>query len=297
MEKRKTGLLVYVLLVFILTGAFAYGVIYPAARAGKDVTVLLTVYMLFPTVAAVLARLISGEGFRDHALHFQFKGHIRHYLLAWLGPGLLVILGAAVYFLFCPGRLDLSAGYLRQIMAESGIPYEAQAVPMGLLLAIQAVQAVLLGGIVNLIPSLGEEWGWRGYMLPRLTERMGRVPALLLGGVIWGLWHAPITAIGHNYGLGYPGFPWTGIAAMCVFCTALGILLWWLTEKTDSVIPAAIAHGAINGAAGLGALFTADGGDPFVGPAPTGILGGLPILILAVLVLILDKPKKEPERE
>ena len=295
MEKKKTGLLVYIPLVFILTGAFAYGVIYPAARAGKDVTGLLTLYMFFPALSAALARLISREGFRDHMLRFHFKGHVRHYLLAWLGPGLLVILGAAVYFLLCPGKLDLTGGYLRQIMAESGIPYEAQAVPMGLLLAIQTVQAVLLGGIVNLIPSLGEEWGWRGYMYPRLTERMGRVPALLLGGVIWGLWHAPLTALGHNYGLGYPGFPWTGIGAMCVFCIVLGTLFQWLTDKTGSVIPAAVAHGAINGAAGLGALFTADGGEPFVGPAPTGILGGLPLLILAAAVLLWGGKKKKDE--
>ena len=83
---------------------------------------------------------------------------------------------------------------------------------------------------------------------------------------------------------------------MCVFCITLGILLAWLTEKTGSVIPAAVAHGAVNGAAAMGLLLTADGGNPFVGPAPTGILGGLPLLILAILVLILDKPKKDSEQ-
>ena len=296
MEKRSTGLLVYIPLVFLLTGAFAYGVIYPAVSAGKAVAVYFTAYMFFPALAAALTRLITREGFRDHMLHFRFKGHVRHYLLAWLGPGVLVVLGAIVYFLLCPGKLDLSAGYFRQLMAAQGAPYEAQAVPMALLVAIQAVQALLLGGILNLIPALGEEWGWRGYMYPRLTEKLGRVPGLLLGGVIWGLWHAPITALGHNYGVGYPGFPWAGIGAMCVFCITLGILLQWLTEKTGSVSPAAVAHGAINGAAAMGLLLTADGGNPFVGPAPTGILGGLPLLILAILVLILDKPKKDPEQ-
>ena len=296
MEKEKHGLWVYVPLVFLLTGIFAYGVIYPAVRAGKAVTGFLTIYMFFPSLAAVLTRFITREGFRDHMLHFRFKGHIKHYLLAWLGPGVLVILGAAVYFLLRPGKLDLTAGYLRQVMEAQGMPYEAQAVPMEALLAVQAVQALLLGGILNLIPALGEEWGWRGYMYPRLTEKLGRVPGLLLGGVIWGLWHAPLTALGHNYGLGYPGFPWAGIGAMCVFCITLGILLAWLTEKTGSVIPAAVAHGAVNGAGALGLLLTADGGNPFVGPAPTGILGGLPLLILAILVLILDKPKKDSEQ-
>ncbi len=295
MEKKRSGLWVYIALVFLLTWVCAFTLIYPSARSGRNVTGFLTIYMFFPSLAAVLARLISREGFEDHMLRFHFKGHVGHYLLAWLGPGVTVILGAAAYFLLCPGKLDLSAGYFRQIMAAQGAPYEAQAVPIGILLAIQTVQALLLGGIVNLIPALGEEWGWRGYMYPRLIERLGRVPGLLVGGVIWGLWHAPITALGHNYGLGYPGFPWTGIGAMCVFCIALGILFQWLTEKTGSVIPAAVAHGAINGAAALGLLFTADGGNPFVGPAPTGILGGLPLLILAAAVLLWGGKKEKVE--
>ena len=77
-----------------------------------------------------------------------------------------------------------------------------------------------------------------------------------------------------------------------IYCSAavitLGILLAWLTEKTGSVIPAAVAHGAINGAVGLGLLLTADGGNPFVGPAPTGILGGLPLLLAAAWLLLRD---------
>ena len=34
---------------------------------------------------------------------------------------------------------------------------------------------------------------------------------LVTFGLTWGLWHAPITMMGHNYGRGYPGFPFTGI--------------------------------------------------------------------------------------
>lgn len=101
-----------------------------------------------------------------------------------------------------------------------------------------------------------------------------------------GLWHAPVIALGHNYGLGYPGFPCTGIAAMCVFCVAFGLLLMWLTMKTGSSLPAAVAHGAINGVASLGLLVSADGGNPFVGPLPTGIIGGAPILIAGAIVFL-----------
>ncbi len=297
----KKRLIVYILLTFALTWGYVFAVVWPAVRGeslsgvpGMTPQLLVMLCMFFPAACMLLTRLVTKEGFRNMLLRPRFKGHVRYYLLAWLGPGVLVLLGAAVYFLCFPGEFDPTCGYFRQLMAAAGAPYEAQALPMSFLIAVQCVQGLFLGGIVNLIPSLGEEWGWRGYMYPKLTELMDRRKALLLGGVIWGLWHAPLTAIGHNYGLDYPGFPWTGIAAMCVFCTAVGVLLMWLTEKTGSCLPAAVAHGAVNGAGALGTLMSVSGGDPFIGPVPTGIVGGAPLLLLAIWVLLrTDGGKKE----
>ena len=289
MDKTKKQLITYIIVTFALTWAFEIGVIWPAAK-GESLSgapalmlqLLVSGCMFFPALGMLLTRLITREGFRDMMLRPRFRGHGKEYLLAYFGPGVLTVLGAALYFLIFPGKLDWTSGYYRSVMEAAGNPYDAQAVPMSMLLTIQAVQALLFAGLLNLVPSLGEEWGWRGYMMPRLLKTMKPLPALLLGGVIWGLWHAPLTAIGHNYGTGYPGFPWTGIAAMCLFCVTLGILFTWLTERTGSCIPAAVAHGAVNGSAALGLLFTADGGDPFVGPASVGIIGGLPFIALAI---------------
>ena len=107
----------------------------------------------------------------------------------------------------------------------------------------------------------------------------------LITGVIWGLWHAPLTIVGHNYGVGYAGFPFVGILAMCLFCTVIGIFLSYVSLKTKSCIPAVLSHGAINGFAAIGIYFTKDGGNPFVGPAPTGVVGMIPFVIVAVLMV------------
>lgn len=297
MKKEKNGLWVYLALTFALTWAYAFLVIWPAAGgslSSQNAQLLVSACMFFPALGMILTRLLTREGFHDLLLRPRFKGNVGKYLLAYFGPGVLTLLGAALYYLLYPGKLDWSAPLLRQAMEAAGNPYEAQAVPMKLLLLAQLIQALLLSGLINLIPALGEEWGWRAYMMPRLREKLGPVPALLTGGVIWGLWHAPLTALGHNYGLGYPGFPWTGIAAMCLFCVVFGTLLTWLTEKTGSVLPAALAHGALNGIATLGMIVSADGGDPFVGPAPTGIIGGLPMLLLAVWALVWFARQKDP---
>ena len=92
--------------------------------------------------------------------------------------------------------------------------------------------AVVLGGVINIVPTFGEEWGWRGYLMPKLATRLSIVPTMLVTGIIWGLWHAPVVALGHNYGTGYPGEPFGGIAAMCAWCTVLAIFLSYVTIRT-----------------------------------------------------------------
>ena len=121
--------------------------------------------------------------------------------------------------------------------------------------------------------------------MPKTAARLRIVPTLLVTGVIWGLWHAPLTIIGHNYGVGYPGWPFAGIAAMCVFCTALGIFLTYVTVRTGSCLAAAVGHGANNACVSAGIMFSLTGGNPFVGPLCTGIVGGLPLLAVAAIML------------
>ena len=84
--------------------------------------------------------------------------------------------------------------------------------------------------------------------------------------------------------MGYPGYPWAGIGAMCLFCIVGGTLLSYITLKTDSCWPAVLAHGALNGTASIGALFLANpmAYDRFIGPVPTGIIGGFAYLLVAI---------------
>lgn len=80
---------------------------------------------------------------------------------------------------------------------------------------------------------------------------MKRPAACIVSGIIWGVWHTPAIIDGLNFGKDYAGYPFVGIALMCLFCTFTGIIFTWLTEKTDSVYPAAFAHAVNNNAAPL----------------------------------------------
>lgn len=286
-------IIIFLATTFLLTIGYCVGIIYPALKGGdlsdsnsSVITLLIAVVMFFPSIGVLFTRLITKEGFKNCWLNPHFKGNIKVYLLAYFAPGILTVLGALVYFLVIPGSFDKNCGYMQQAIEATGVSPDAYPVPLPALLAIQTIEGMLLGPILNFIPCFGEEWGWRGYLLPKMSEKLSPIPMLLINGIIWGLWHAPLTAIGHNYGVGYPGFPFTGILAMCCFCIVMGTFLSYVAMKSRSCIPSMLAHGAINSIAATGMYFTKDGGNPFIGPAPTGILGGIPFIITAVVIVI-----------
>ena len=225
----------------------------------------------------------------------HFKGNIKTYLLAYFGPGLLTILGAVVYFLIFPDRFDPTYGYMRLTLEASGVNPLTYPMALSVLIVIQALQALFLGPIMNVVTCFGEEWGWRGYLVPKMSKKLSPIPMLLVTGVIWGLWHAPLTIVGHNYGMGYPGYPFTGIATMCFFCIIMGTFLSYVTLKTNSCLPAIIGHGAINSIGAIGMFFTTDGGNPFIGPAPTGFVGSIPFTVVAVLLCVFYFSKQKNE--
>ena len=305
METKKQDLkriLIYIVITFALTWAYCLLIVYPIANGealsgvpAAATQLVVAAAMFFPAIGVLLTRLFTKEGLKAAWLKPNLRKNLKYYLLAWFGPGILTFAGIGIYFLLFPDQLDLSFGYFTATLEAAGAPVETLPMSVGMLMLVQALQAFFLAPIMNFVTCFGEEWGWRGYLLPKMKNLLPTVPILLLTGTIWGLWHAPLTIIGHNYGLGYWGFPFTGIAMMCVFCIVLGVFLSYVTLKTKSCIPAVLGHGAVNGIAAIGIYFTKDGGNPFVGPAPTGIIGLIPFLMVAVIMAIrLRKDENVP---
>lgn len=306
MENNKKSetkrILIYLALTFTITYSFCFFVIYPLntsdnVRSNLDslTTLLIASIMFFPALGVLLTRLITKEGFKNAWLHPHFRGNIKTYLLAYFGPGVLTLLGTALHFIIFPDDFDASFGFLNSTLESAGASADTYPMSLSTLILVQAFTGLFFGPLMNFLTCFGEEWGWRGYLLPKMSEKLPLIPMLLVNGVIWGLWHAPITALGHNYGVGYPGFPFTGIAAMCVFCIVVGAFLSYVSLKTQSCIPAVLGHGAINSIAGIGLYMTKDGGNAFIGPAPTGIVGMLPFIIVGVILIIRYQSEKKKD--
>lgn len=243
-------------------------------------TLALTVLMFTPAVSVLLTTLLAGAGWKELLANFHLKPRLRQnkgrYLGVWLLTPVVAYLGAAVYFLL----------FLQQFTLQSALAVESgmQGTDYIAFLATMIPLAVLVNPLMGLPQCLGEELTWRGWLLPKLTERFGQLRAVLLTGLIWGLWHAPVVAMGYNYGEGHP---LANVAAMVLFCLVLGVIQGFLFWRTDSIWGPVLFHAAVNGIDLWKPtdLFMNSPANLFVGPNLVGIVGGLGFVLLVIWCL------------
>lgn len=182
-------------------------------------------------------------------------------------------------------RMAVAVSELIEEMSGKEIPDAGRSwlmkLPAWLALVVIQFAALLSAFSLNLLFMLGEELGWRGYLW-QVTSGWNGLRRVLLTGVLWGLWHAPLIALGHNY----PGFPISGIGMMVVFCTLLALLFDWTRTRSGSIWSSAVLHGLINGSAGGTVLF-AWGGHPLTGSL-VGVAGFVVIAPLGLCVVAFD---------
>lgn len=235
--------------------------------------------MFTPAAAALVISLVEGHGrtfIRDVGLWpiRKPKRFVVAMLLAYLVPIFLIVQAPVVgtWLGVFPGDLENFA--LLHFIAGAEGP--------GRYLLGQAV-LIVVASLVNTIFALGEEIGWRGWLWNRLA-RLGQIPKILVSGVIWGLWHAPLVLLGYNYPFATGAW---GVVAMCGMCTIFGAFLGWLRTLSGSVWPAALAHGVFNAGAGLVALFMMMGAP--LNAMQASIMGWSGWILPGAIILIMVK--------
>ncbi len=91
--------------------------------------------------------------------------------------------------------------------------------------------------------DLGEEIGWRGFLVPELAKVVSFPMVGLISGLMWAVWHFPSVLMG-NYNEGTP--PWFALLCFTVGIIAQGFIMAWLRLRSGSLWPAAILHGSHN---------------------------------------------------
>ncbi len=237
---------------------------------------LLVARMATPTLGALVAYVVAGRPGR---------------LTGWLA------VRTVSFHMILYGYLAAVAAYTISLPVSAALGVRIE--PCGplwesglnpLLLAVALMAAGLAAGVtVNLVVALGEEAGWRGYLLRRLEGYLGFWPAALLVGVIWGLWHAPLVAAGYDYtvpllsGCGPGANGVTAILAFIAYTAAAGLVAAELQRLAGSSLVPAAFHGTINAVAGFYATLTV--GSRLLGP-PAGLAVTLSMGIVALAIAI-----------
>lgn len=301
-EYNKIQVVKYLIWTFSLAYIIQIGAAYFYNNTNRSIGQLVVAAMMFIPVLGVL---LSGARLKDMGWKPQIRKNIKTILIAWFAPIILTAIGAGLYFLIFPRHFDLSGDYIvTSGGAEALSQMQAQGISYPVYALIGVISSITYAPLINMFVALGEEIGWRGFLYPQLKVRFEQKKGWLLGGIIWGAWHWPlIWLIGYEYGAaagnraGYAGFPVIGMLLFCVITVGWGILHDWLYERSGNIWIPSLPHGAINAAATLplSVCLTNTGSARLLGPAPNGIIAGLPFLMFASVLLLHKEEEHHSE--
>lgn len=240
--------------------------------------VFAILYMFFPLLCTIIVQKLIYK--QPVMKTYGVNTNINKWLLiAWGLPVLITFATIGISFLLpgvsysseMTGITEYLGDFVTEEMMEE-LPFS----PV-VMFWLMLLQGIIAGPTINAIAAFGEELGWRGFLLKE-TASAGFWKSAIFIGFIWGIWHAPLILMGHNY----PGFEVAGVFMMTAWCILLSPMFSYVTIKANSVIAAAIMHGSLNAVAGL-AIMPLEGSTPLL----TGVMGLAGFLVLAVINLVI----------
>jgi membrane protease YdiL (CAAX protease family) len=250
-------------------------------------------YMFVPMIMAiVVTKLIYHEPIKE-PLGISFRPN-RWWLAAWLIPPAISLGAFGVALLFPHVTYSPEMAGIYEHFGKVFTPEQVDRIrkqqelfpihPFWLAVA----QGLIVGPTLNALFAFGEELGWRGFLQKELGP-LGFMRASALIGLIWGVWHAPIILMGHNF----PDHPVAGAFLWTVNCVNLGIVFSYVRVRARSVIAAAVMHGTYNATWAVSIILLAGIDDLVTGLQ--GIAGMIATASVAVLLLAFDRfVSKEP---
>jgi uncharacterized protein len=221
---------------FILTFAIAWSIWFPLGTLAPENILLTLPGAWAPTLSAIILIGLS-EGWAGIKRFLKKALHWRVGLLWYL----VVLFGVAAIAYLAIGMGMLFGAPAPEISLPNGLPREALIGYLPIFFLIN----MFIGG------PLAEDIGWRGYILPKMRERMPALSASLIIGILWAVWHVPYFIFpGWNAATGNIPFHW-----FALLTTSWSVLFAWVYVNTESILMPVLFHAAINTTLGtLGVL-------------------------------------------
>lgn len=228
--RRADPLVLYFVGTFLVSWSFGFGAILIFEQSDLLRRFVMQFVVLGPLVGAVVAMIVRGESITA----WIHRRVLRLPSLQWL---VVIPLLVVVHEI---GRIAVIA-----VVPPFGLhPVAPIGTNMLVGLPIAILSATMVGGGL-------EEFGWRGYALPRLQERTTALRASVILGVVWWVWHLP-QYVAVPYGV-------SAFAAFLVATVGLSLLLTWVFNGSGGVIwSAVLLHGVHNGLQSVAGFFAID---------------------------------------
>jgi membrane protease YdiL (CAAX protease family) len=286
--KTTSRTTLFLLLTFTISFSIAgiYGLLGFSGSDKIGFTILGVIYMFLPTLSVIIVKKWVHREEISTDLLISFKLN-KWFLVAWLIMPVITFSSVGVSLLFNDVTYSSEmAGFVKRLeplMSPEQIEQmklSLDSLPVNFLWII-LFQGLIAGLTVNAVAGFGEELGWRGFLLSEF-KNMKFMKASIIIGLIWGIWHAPLILMGHNY----PQHPQVGVLMMIVLSILLTPLFVYITIKSKSVIAASIMHGTMNAVAGISIMLIEGGNDLTVGIA--GLSGFITIAIFILGFFLYD---------
>jgi membrane protease YdiL (CAAX protease family) len=225
--------MIYLLLLFAFSAIF-YFLILRAHKLAAGGGLYVVGIMWCPALAAVATLKLSGRKLGELGWKWPQGSYAT---MSWLIPLLYATISYAIVW---GGRLGGFPNYefLQHLVPRMGL----RASP----LVSTVVYLLLVGsfGLVgNLATALGEEIGWRGFLVPELFKTTGFTSTALISGLVWACWHYPILIWG-DYNAGTP--TWYGLTCFTILLVAISFVFAWMRLKSGSLWVGALLHASHN---------------------------------------------------
>lgn len=233
MTSSRRQIATYVLLVLLFSCVF-YFLIIRAKQLGAGGGIYVVGIMWCPALAAFATLRLNGRSLSDLGWHWPAR---KYALASWYIP--LLYAGVAYLIVWLSGLGGFpNYEFVASLTKRMG-PHLSP--------AIATVLYVLLIGSFGMVGSLshalGEEIGWRGFLVPELAKNFSFTATALISGIIWSLWHYPVLILA-DYNAGTA--TWYALLCFTVMVVAISFLFAWMRLKSGSLWTGALLHASHN---------------------------------------------------
>jgi membrane protease YdiL (CAAX protease family) len=225
---------VYLLITFALSSVF-YFLIIKSGHLGAGAGMYVVALMWCPASAAMLTSKYLGR--QVGSLGWKW-GNARYQVMSYVIPLAYATITYSIVWL-----TGLGGVYDKKFVAAIIKSFGLGALPPWAAIALYFLFAGTAGMVRSCATALGEEIGWRGFLVPALAERFSFTATAFISGCIWAVWHYPVLIFA-DYNAGTP--TWYGLTCFTVMVIAMSFIFAWMRLKSGSLWTGVLLHGSHN---------------------------------------------------